>query len=88
MDETGQLSYEEVRGWIRRFAGQIVANKQYLTELDSAASQSSQAPRKPGDFARSALAVADRRPLLRPAVRAVRVGYWSAKAVLRPDRSD
>jgi dihydroxyacetone kinase-like protein len=36
MDETGQLSYEEVRGWIRRFAGQIVANKQYLTELDSA----------------------------------------------------
>ena len=59
-----------------------------LTELDSAASQSPQAPRKPGDFARSALAVADRRPLLRPAVRAVRVGYWSAKAVLRPDRSD
>src|ERR1035437_10129448 len=36
MDETGQLSYEEVRGWVRRFAGQIVANKQYLTELDSA----------------------------------------------------
>ena len=36
MDETGRLSFEEVRGWIRRFAGQIVANKQYLTELDSA----------------------------------------------------
>jgi phosphoenolpyruvate---glycerone phosphotransferase subunit DhaL len=36
MDEAGRLSSEEVRGWIRRFAGQIVANKEYLTELDSA----------------------------------------------------
>ena len=36
MDETGRLSFEEVRGWIRRFAGQIIANKVYLTELDSA----------------------------------------------------
>ena len=70
-------------GWDR-----LPASGTTLTELDSAASQSSQAPRKPGDFARSALAVADRRPLLRPAVRAVRVGYWRAKAVLRPDRCD
>jgi phosphoenolpyruvate---glycerone phosphotransferase subunit DhaL len=36
MDETGRLSFDQVRGWIRRFAGQIVANKEYLTELDSA----------------------------------------------------
>jgi dihydroxyacetone kinase-like protein len=36
MDETGRLSFEEVRGWIQRFAGQIATNKQYLTELDSA----------------------------------------------------
>jgi dihydroxyacetone kinase-like protein len=36
MDETGRLSFDEVLGWIRRFAGQIVANKVYLTELDSA----------------------------------------------------
>jgi phosphoenolpyruvate---glycerone phosphotransferase subunit DhaL len=36
MDETGRLSFDEVRGWIRRFAGQVVANKVYLTELDSA----------------------------------------------------
>jgi phosphoenolpyruvate---glycerone phosphotransferase subunit DhaL len=36
MDETGRLSYEDVRDWIRRFAGQIAANKAYLTELDSA----------------------------------------------------
>jgi dihydroxyacetone kinase-like protein len=36
MDETGQLSYEDVLGWIRRFAAVIAENKQYLTELDSA----------------------------------------------------
>jgi dihydroxyacetone kinase-like protein len=36
MDETGRLSFDDVRGWIRRFAGQILANKEYLTELDSA----------------------------------------------------
>jgi dihydroxyacetone kinase-like protein len=36
MDESGRLSFDQVRGWIRRFAGQIVANKVYLTELDSA----------------------------------------------------
>jgi len=36
MEETGRLSFDQVRGWIRRFAGQIVANKVYLTELDSA----------------------------------------------------
>jgi len=36
MDQTGRLSFDDVRGWIRRFAAQIVANKVYLTELDSA----------------------------------------------------
>jgi dihydroxyacetone kinase-like protein len=36
MDETGQLSYEDAVGWIRRFAAVIAENKQYLTELDSA----------------------------------------------------
>ncbi len=36
MEESGRLSFDEVLGWIRRFAGQIVANKVYLTELDSA----------------------------------------------------
>ncbi len=36
MDQTGRLSFDDVRGWIRRFAAQIVANKKYLTELDSA----------------------------------------------------
>ncbi len=36
MDETGQLSYEDVLGWIRRFAAVIAENKEYLTELDSA----------------------------------------------------
>jgi phosphoenolpyruvate---glycerone phosphotransferase subunit DhaL len=36
MDETGRLSFEDVRGWVRRYAGVIAENKQYLTELDSA----------------------------------------------------
>lgn len=36
MDETGRLSYGDVRDWIRRFAGDIAANKELLTELDSA----------------------------------------------------
>jgi dihydroxyacetone kinase-like protein len=36
MDATGRLFYDDVRDWIRRFAGEIAANKQYLTELDSA----------------------------------------------------
>lgn len=36
LDETGQLSYADVVGWIRRFAAAIAENKEYLTELDSA----------------------------------------------------
>jgi dihydroxyacetone kinase-like protein len=36
LDETGQLSYADVVGWIRRFAAAIAENKVYLTELDSA----------------------------------------------------
>jgi dihydroxyacetone kinase-like protein len=36
MDPAGQLSYEDVVGWLRRFAAVIAENKVYLTELDSA----------------------------------------------------
>jgi phosphoenolpyruvate---glycerone phosphotransferase subunit DhaL len=36
LDQAGQLSYDDVVGWIRRFAAVIAENKQYLTELDSA----------------------------------------------------
>ena len=35
-DQTGQLSYQDVAGWIRRFAAAITENRTYLTELDSA----------------------------------------------------
>jgi|GEM_PF-628104 hypothetical protein len=70
-------------GWDR-----LPASGTAFTELDSAVSQSPHGPRTPGDLARSALAVADRRPLLRPAVRVVRAGFRSARALLQPDRSD
>lgn len=36
LDETGQLSYADVVGWIRRFTAVIAENRTYLTELDSA----------------------------------------------------
>jgi dihydroxyacetone kinase-like protein len=36
LDETGQLSYADVVGWIHGFAAVIHENKEYLTELDSA----------------------------------------------------
>ncbi|MGZ6314780.1 MAG: dihydroxyacetone kinase subunit DhaL [Candidatus Limnocylindrales bacterium] len=36
MDDTGQLSYDDVLNWVRRFAAVVAANKVYLTELDSA----------------------------------------------------
>jgi phosphoenolpyruvate---glycerone phosphotransferase subunit DhaL len=36
LDSSGQLSYDDVVGWIRRFAAVIDENKTYLTELDSA----------------------------------------------------
>ncbi|HJX67548.1 MAG TPA: dihydroxyacetone kinase subunit DhaL [Candidatus Limnocylindrales bacterium] len=36
LDQAGQLSYDDVAGWIRHFAAVIAENKQYLTELDSA----------------------------------------------------
>jgi dihydroxyacetone kinase-like protein len=36
MDETGLLSFEDMRGWVRCYARVIAENKQYLTELDSA----------------------------------------------------
>ncbi|MFI5259716.1 MAG: dihydroxyacetone kinase subunit DhaL [Candidatus Limnocylindrales bacterium] len=36
MDGSGSLSFEDVLGWVRRYAGVIAENKVYLTELDSA----------------------------------------------------
>lgn len=35
-DKSGQLSYDDFSAWIRRYAGVIAENKQYLTELDAA----------------------------------------------------
>jgi len=35
-DKSGQLSYDDFAAWIRRYAGVIAENKQYLTELDAA----------------------------------------------------
>ncbi len=70
-------------GWDMLAAPGIV-----VAEQDSSMWKSPQQPRRPGDFARSVLAVADRRPMLRPAVRAVRVTYRSAKAVLGQNRRD
>jgi hypothetical protein len=45
-------------------------------------------PRGLGRLARAALAVADRRPLLRPAANAVRLARRGVYAVLRPDPTD
>ena len=70
-------------GWDRLPAAGVASS-----ELDLALTKPPRGPRTPGGLARSALAIADRRPLLRPAVRAVRVGYRSARALLEPDRSD
>ncbi len=72
-----------IPGWERLPASGIVS-----TVLNPDASEPSH-PRKPSDLARSVLAVADRRPLFRPAVRAIRFAYRSSKAALRsgPDRS-
>jgi hypothetical protein len=64
-------------GWERLPATGIAS-----AELDLALSRSPERPRTPGDIARSALAVADRRPALRPVVRALRVGYRSARDLL------
>jgi hypothetical protein len=73
-----------------RFAGwdRLAVSGMALTELDSAASQSPERPHGLGDRARSVLAFADRQRLLRPGVRAVRVGYRIARAALGPQRSD
>lgn len=73
-----------------RFAGwdRLAVSGIALTELDSNGSEAPEAPRGLGDRARSVLAFADRQQLLRPGVRAVRVGYRIAKAALGPQRSD
>ena len=70
-----------VLGWDRLPAPGIA-----MAGLDSA-SRESVSPRGLGDLGRSALAIADRRPLLRPVVAMVRVARRHAYAVLRPDRS-
>jgi phosphoenolpyruvate---glycerone phosphotransferase subunit DhaL len=36
IDQKGNLSFEDVRAWVRGYAGVIAENKVYLTELDSA----------------------------------------------------
>ncbi len=36
MDASGQLTYDDILGWLRRYTATIAENKQYLTELDSA----------------------------------------------------
>jgi hypothetical protein len=59
-----------------------------MTELDSPVPGVPQAQHKVGDLARSALAAADRRPLLRPVATAARVAYRSVSSVLGRDRSD
>ena len=35
LDQSGQLSYDDVAAWIRRFAAVVAENKMYLTQLDS-----------------------------------------------------
>jgi hypothetical protein len=64
-------------GWERLPATGIA-----LAELDLAQPRPEERPRTPADVARSVLAVADRRPALRPVVRALRVGYRSARDLL------
>jgi hypothetical protein len=59
-----------------------------MTEADAAALGPGEAPRKPADLARRALAAADRRPSLWRFARAARLARRGAYAVLRPDRSD
>ena len=61
-------------GWER-----LPATGMAAAEFDLAPARSSERPRTPGDIARSVLAVADRRPVFRPVVRALRVGYRSAR---------
>ncbi len=57
-------------------------------DFDATSLETSQAPGGLVGLARSALAAADRRPLLRPAAAAVRAARRNAYAVLRPDLSD
>ena len=70
-------------GWERLPATGIAS-----AELDLAQSRSEERPRTPGDVARSVLAVADRRPVLRPVVRALRFGYRSARDLLGRARAN
>jgi len=57
-------------------------------DFDVALPETSQTRAGLGGLARSALAAADRRPLLRPAAMVVRAARRNAYAVLRPDLSD
>ncbi len=57
-------------------------------DFDTTSKESSQARHGLGGLARSTLAAADRRPLLRPAAMAIRAARRNAYAVLRPDLQD
>ncbi len=70
-------------GWERLPATGVAS-----AELDLAQSRAPERPRTPGDIARSVLAVADRRPVLRPVVRAIRVAYRSARDLLGQARAN
>ncbi|MGA2803365.1 MAG: hypothetical protein ABSF89_03080 [Acidimicrobiales bacterium] len=70
-------------GWERLPATGVAS-----AELDLAQSRAPERPRTPGDIARSVLAVADRRPVLRPVVRAIRVAYRSARDLLGQVRAN
>ena len=70
-------------GWDRLPATGIAS-----AEMDLVLPRAPQGPRAPGDLARSALAVADRKAWLRPAVRAVRLGYRSGRDLLSQHEPD
>jgi len=70
-------------GWDRLPATGIAS-----AEMDLVLPRAPQGPRAPGDLARSALAVADRKAWLRPAVRAVRLGYRSGRDLLGQHEPD
>ena len=57
-----------------------------MTEADAALLGAGDAPRKPADLARKALAAADRRPSLWRLARAARLARRGVYAVLRPNR--
>jgi len=72
-----------VTGW-ERLASPGIA----MTESDAALFTPAEAPRRPGDLARSVLAAADRRPSLWRLARAARLARRSFYALVRRDKWD